>query len=108
MQHSIVPSPDTGHAVYQALDDLGKHGHVWTEMAEDDANEQTIIQWIVDGQFKRPLRIIAFNTEEGWSRDLTQEIAWKILDLNHRGTPLSAAAREFVERITGENPVVTV
>ena len=53
MQNSIVP--DTGHVVYQVLDDLGKHGHVWPEMAENEANEQTIIQWIIDGQFKRSL-----------------------------------------------------
>ena len=106
MQNSIVP--ETGHAVYQVLDDLGEHGHVWTEMAENEANEQTIIQWIIDGQFKRPLRVIAFKTEEGWSRDVTHGIAWRILELNRRGTPLGAAARDFVERITGNAPVVAV
>ena len=106
MQNSIVP--ETGHAVYQVLDDLGEHGHVWPEMAENEANEQTIIQWIIDGQFKRPLRVIAFKTEEGWSRDVTHGIAWRILELNRRGTPLGAAARDFVERITGNAPVVAV
>ena len=106
MQNSIVP--EIGHAVYQVLDDLGEHGHVWPEMAENEANEQTIIQWIIDGQFKRPLRVIAFKTEEGWSRDVTHGIARRILQLNRRGTPLGAAAREFVERITGNAPVVAV
>jgi hypothetical protein len=65
------------------------------------ANEPTIIRWIIEGQFKRPLRVIAFNTEEGWSRDVTREIAEKMLDLNNAGTALGAAAREFVERVTG-------
>ena len=65
------------------------------------------VLWIIDGQFKRPLRVIAFNIDEGWSRDVTP-VAWKLLELNHRGTPLGAAARAFVERITGENPVVAV
>ena len=46
MQNSIVP--EIGHAVYQVLDDLGEHGHVWPEMAENEANEQTIIQWNSD------------------------------------------------------------
>ena len=78
MQNSIVP--EIGHAVYQVLDDLGEHGHVWPEMAEEnEANEQTIIQWTIDGQFKRPLRVIAFKTEEGWSRDVTHGIAWRII-----------------------------
>ena len=106
MQNSIVP--EIGHAVYKVLDDLGEHGHVWPEMAENEANEQTIIQWIIDGQFKRPLRVIAFKTEEGWSRDVTHGIAWRILELNRRGTRLGAAARDFVERITGIAPVVAV
>ena len=106
MQNSIVP--ETVQVVCQVLDDLGEHGHVWPEMAENEANEQTIIQWIIDGQFKRPLRVIAFKTEEGWSRDVTHGIAWRILELNRRGTPLGAAAREFVERVTGESPVVAV
>src|SRR5262249_30402078 len=46
---------------------------------------------------------IAFNTGEGWSQDVTREIAEKLLDLNNAGTALGAAAREFVERITGKS-----
>lgn len=108
MQVNLVPSPASGHATYQVMDDLGKYGHVWSEIAENEANEQTVVAWIIEGQFKRPLLVIAFNADEGWSRNVTREVAWKILDLNHRGTQLSAEAREFVERITGENPVVAV
>jgi hypothetical protein len=108
MAVSIVPSSDTGDATYQVLDDLGKHGHVWPELTDDEANEQTIIQWIIDGQFKRPLHIVAFDIGGGWARDVTDEIAWKILQMNRRGTPLSAAAADFVERIIGESPVVAV
>ena len=49
------------------------------------------------------MRVIAFNTGEGWSRDVTREIAEKLLDLNNAGTALGAAAREFVERVTGKS-----
>jgi hypothetical protein len=66
------------------------------------------LSWIIEGQLKRPLRVIAFNTEEGWSRDVTREIAEKLLDLNNAGTALGAAAREFVERATGESTKVIV
>src|SRR5262249_8785838 len=44
-----------------------------------------VIRWIIEGQFKRPLRVIAFNTGEEWSRDVTREIAGKLLDLNNMG-----------------------
>jgi hypothetical protein len=29
----------------------------------------------VDGQYGNPVRIVAFNTSEGWSRDVTMDIA---------------------------------
>ena len=103
MTVSIVPGIESNRAVYQVLDDLGRYGRVWTELDDEEANEPTIIRWIIEGQFKRPLRVIAFNTGEGWSRDVTREIAVKLLDLNNMGTALGAAAREFVERVTGES-----
>jgi hypothetical protein len=108
MSVSIVPSAPTGQTIYQVLDDLGKYGHVWSELAENEADEHTVIEWITEGQFKRPLRVIAFNTNEGWSRDVTQEIAWKVRELNYEGRLLSAAARKFVERLSVENPLLAV
>jgi len=109
MPISIVPAPARGPTVYQLLNDLGEHyGRVWSEVGEDEANEPTIIQWIIEGQFERPVRVIAFNVDEGWSRDVTGEIALKLLDLNREGTALGEAAREFVRRVTGKSPTVTV
>ena len=30
---------------------------------------------MLDGQYEDPVRIVAFNTAEGWSRDVTVDIA---------------------------------
>ena len=57
------------------LDDLGRFGRVWRETAEQDANHETLIHDLMDDQFSRPTRIVAFNTAEGWSRDVTLDIA---------------------------------
>jgi len=57
---------------------------------------------IIAGVYSNPLRVIAFNTHEGWSRDVTEDIARTIRDLNQHGAALSAAARAFVERVTGQ------
>jgi hypothetical protein len=109
METSIVPNaPANSRTVYQVLDHLGRHGRVWIEIGDEDANEETIVQWIIEGQFSHPLRVIAFNTDEGWARDVTRDIAWKLFGLNRSGTDLGAAAREFVERLTGETPTVTI
>ncbi len=41
--------------------------------------------------------MIAFNTAEGWARDVTQDIAREIVDTSE---PLSRSARDFVERVS--------
>ena len=34
-----------------------------------------LIRNLLDGQYESPVRIVAFNTAEGWSRDVTADIA---------------------------------
>ena len=61
---------------YLVLDDFGgKFGRAWRDTAEADANREMLIRDLMDGQYSRPARIIAFNTAEGWSRDVTVDIA---------------------------------
>ena len=50
-------------------------GHAWYETAEDGANHERLIRRLMDGRYNHPLRIVAFNTAEGWSRDVTVDIA---------------------------------
>ena len=100
MQTSIVP--DTGHATHLVLDEVGSYGPLWREMSDSEANETTVVQWIIEGQFDRPVKIVAFNT------DMTRNIATKLLKLNRDGVELSAAARDFVERVTGQSATATV
>jgi hypothetical protein len=106
MQTSIVPT--SPHITYLLMDEIGEYGNVWREMSEDEANEATIVQWIIEGQINRVVKIVAFNTDEGWSRDITHDIATKLVDLNQSGVTLGAAAREFVERVTGKSATAIV
>jgi hypothetical protein len=101
----LVPNDTT---VYIVLNDFGKFGHAYVETDEGEADESAVISDIISGAHSNPLRVVAFNTHEGWSRDVTEDIAGKILDLNRQGAALGEAAREFVERVTGESPVVPV
>jgi len=56
-----------------------------------------------------PVRVIAFNTAEGWSRDVTEDIAREMLDQAHsRAEPLSKPARAFVEWATGDEVPVNL
>jgi len=95
--------------VHLVLDQFrGRLGRAYRETDENEADENTIIENIINGEYSHPVRVVAFNTHEGWSRDVTQEIGLKLLDLSREGRVLGAAAREFVERVTGKAPTVIV
>ena len=106
MAASLVP--ESHNTVYLVLDDVTPFGRIWIETNEEEANEPTIIRWLIAEQFKRPVRVIAFNTDEGWSRDVSREIAEKLLDLNSAGTPLGAGTTDFIEHVTGQSVRVIV
>jgi hypothetical protein len=98
MRHSpsMVPSEGRGDT-YLVLEDLGRLGRVWRETAEADANHEMLIRDLLDDQYSRPLRIVAFNTAEGWSRDVTVDIADELRRrfAEHEEVPISV--EEFLE-----------
>ena len=57
------------------LEDFGILGRAWCETDEAGTNRATLIRNLLDGQYENPVRIVAFNTAEGWSRDATVDIA---------------------------------
>ena len=76
MRHSPSVVRSTNQDTYLVLDDFGGNlGRAWRETAEEDANREMLIRDLMDGQYTRPARIIAFNTAEGWSRDVTVDVA---------------------------------
>ena len=99
MQFTLVPTPINERTVYLVLDDLGKRGRVWREIEEARANEEAIIDDILSGQYERPLRVVAFEIDDGWSHDVTKEIAAKLLDAGRTGRSLGDGAWEFIERV---------
>jgi hypothetical protein len=65
------PEQDT----YLVLDDFGRLGRTWRETDENATDRETLIRDLVEGEFINPVRIVAFNTAEGWCRDVTVDIA---------------------------------
>jgi hypothetical protein len=86
---SIVP--DIGdHNVYLVLDDLGPNGQVWREADAEVTDLETVITDLLTGQYKNPVRVIAFNAAEGWSQDVSADVAHELrhrCDLQMRDVP---------------------
>lgn len=83
------------------LDDFGGNlGRVWRETAEGDANREMLIHDLVDGQYSRPARIVAFNTAEGWSRDVTVDIADELRRRFAEYDDVPVSVEEFLELAT--------
>jgi hypothetical protein len=71
----IVPT-DADRDVYLVLDDFGgRLGRVWRETDEANTDRAVVIRGLLEGQYANPVRVIAFNAAEGWSRDVTDDIA---------------------------------
>src|SRR3982750_3312826 len=63
---SIVPGIDRD--TFLVLDDFGGSlGLAWRETGIEDTDLGTIIRDLLDGQYSSPVRVVAFNTAEGWS-----------------------------------------
>jgi hypothetical protein len=84
--------------VYLVLQDFGSFGQAYRETDPSQADRQTVLSNLLSGQYECPLRIVAFNTTEGWARDVTAEISGEALTRPDQEN-FSQAARAFVERV---------
>jgi hypothetical protein len=81
MRHTQSSSPTFTYdsTVHIVLDDFGSLGRAYRETDEAQSDEQAIIESLLDGEYSRPRRVIAFNAIEGWARDVTADIARAVL-----------------------------
>jgi len=91
---SLAPNFDV--EVHIVLDDFGKAGRVYRETAEEDTTIGSVFDDLLTGQFNNPVRVVAFNTSEGWSRDVSEDAAREVVR-RLAGRRLAASSRQFVE-----------
>ena len=98
---SIVPNGND-QTVYLVADDFGKHGRAWVETDMETADLETVIQDLLTGQYHNPIRVIAFNTAERWSEDVSADVAHELrrrCDLQVRDVPFYL--QDFTDRYEG-------
>jgi hypothetical protein len=57
------------------VDDLGRLGRVWRKTDYEATDLETVVTDILAGEYKSPVGVFAFNSAEGWSRDVSADIA---------------------------------
>ena len=94
---SIVPGED--QTVYLVLDDFGRQGRAWCETDAEATDLETIITYLLEGQYTNSVRVVGFNTAEGWARDVSVDVADELrgrCGLESAGVP--AYLETFVNR----------
>jgi hypothetical protein len=98
---SLVPF-GADQTVYLVIDRFGGLGSVYRETEVERTDLETIIADLMSGQFNDPVRVVAFNTLEHWSEDVSEYIAFEIqtrCDIDGEDVPDSI--RDFVESYVG-------
>ena len=97
----LAPKLTDNVTVHIVLNDFGELGRAFLETDELEADEWTIVSKIISGEYSNPVRVVAFNIAEGWSRDVTEDIAGAVLERGEREGHLSEPAKKFVECVLG-------
>jgi hypothetical protein len=63
---------------------------------------RSVVQNLLHGRYEQPLRVIAFNVDEGWSRDVSEGIARKVREIaEHKDYELTQGTLDFIEAHMG-------
>ncbi|WP_354114615.1 hypothetical protein [Bradyrhizobium sp. RT3a] len=97
MDPSIVTADEP--TVYLVTDDFGRAGSAWLETDMETEDLETVIQDLLTGEYRRSIRVIAFNTSERWSEDVFEDVASEIQHrCNLQLTDIPSHLQEFVDR----------
>ena len=96
--------------VYLVIDRFGGGlSTVYRETEIERADLETIIADLMSGQFNDPIRVVAFNTLEHWSEDVSEYIAFEIQTrCDIEGTTVPEHIRDFVTSYIGPDRQLTL
>jgi hypothetical protein len=105
---SIVPY-GADQTVYLVIDRFGGLGNVYRETEVERTDFEAVVADLMSGQFNDPVRVVAFNTLEHWSRDVSQDAAVEIqIRCDIEGLAIPEYIQDFVAAHTSAPPQLTL
>jgi hypothetical protein len=93
---SLVPSLDAD--IHLVLCRFGRAGLAYIETDPAEADATTVVQNLLRGRYGQPLRVVALNVDEGWSKDVSEAMALKVRELAEReDMELTEGTLAFIE-----------
>ena len=93
---STVPSLDAD--IHLVLCRFGRAGLAYIETDPAEADATTVVQNLLYGRYGQPLRVVALNVDEGWSQDVSEAMARKVLEIAEREDyELTQGTLQFLE-----------
>jgi hypothetical protein len=78
---------------------IGQLGRAFREIGLAEGDRETIVRRLISGQYPNALRVVALNTAEGWSRDVSEDIALEVLDRAFGAeATLTDGTKRFIDR----------
>jgi hypothetical protein len=91
--------------VYLVLNDHGQFGIAYDETDPAKADRETIIRNFLTGQYGNALRVVAFNTAEGWSWDVSELRTSPLRSWSDRLMRMTIWARTPSASLIGTSPI---
>ena len=99
----IVPY-GADRTIYLVVDSFSARGTASRETEVERTDFESVIADFLTGQFNNPVRVIAFNTLEHWSEDVSQATALEIQTrCDIEGVCIPEHVSDFVDRHRGPN-----
>lgn len=97
---TLVPAFE--EPTHLVLCDFGRQGLAYAE-TEPLTTERNVIENMLHGQYDTPVQVVALSVSEGWSRDVSEDVAHEVLEKARKEElTLSKGTQAFIEGVTDE------
>jgi hypothetical protein len=94
-----MPLPNNDADFYLVIEGFGDRGPSFLETDVAQADRDTIVRNLISGQYEDALRVVSFNVAEGWSRDVSEDIAGEVIDRAYDADEtLTEGTKRFIDR----------